>query len=137
MWRELADELGLASSEPASQNDIAEAEAAIGCALPDELRRLLAETDGLGEGRVMSAREIARVNHEMRTTEDFAALYMPFEPLMFFGADDNGDLYAFRILGGEPNPGDVFVWDHETDSRTATAFGLERYVRGERWHVTE
>jgi hypothetical protein len=137
MWRELADELGLASADPASEEDIAAAETAVGCALPEVLRSLLAETDGLGDGLVLSAHEIARTNEEMRTTADFAELYMPFEPLLFFGAEGNGDLYAFRILAGDANPTDVFVWDHESDSRTATAFGLERYVRGERWHAGE
>ena len=43
-------------------------------------------------------------------------------------------MYAFppprRGCDGET----VFVWEHETDSRSATAYGLERYLRGERWH---
>ena len=135
MWRDLAAELGLAVTDPASRPDVEAAEAACGCALPDVLRELLAETDGLGGRLVFSAREIARVNREMRTTPDFAELYMPFDPLLIFGAEDNGDLFAFRILAGAADPMDIFVWDHETDSRTATAFGLERYLRGERWHA--
>jgi SMI1/KNR4 family protein SUKH-1 len=135
VWRDLADELGLASADPASEEDIAAAESAVGCELPDDLRALLDQTDGLGDGLVLSAGEIAQVNLDMRTTRDFAELYMPFEPLLFFGAEGNGDLYAFRILAGDARSTDVFVWDHESDSRTATAFGLERYVRGERWHT--
>jgi SMI1/KNR4 family protein SUKH-1 len=137
MWLELAAELGLASAGPASEEDIAAAESAVGCELPGDLRSLLVETDGLGDGLVLSAGEIAQVNREMRTTADFAELYMPFEPLLFFGAEGNGDLYAFPILAGVARSTDVFVWDHESDSRTATAFGLERYVRGERWHAGE
>jgi len=137
MWRELADELGLTSVDPASEEDIAATEAAVGCKLPHDLRGLLTETDGLGDGLVLSASDIARTNHEMRTTEDFATLYMPFEPLLLFGAEGDGNLYGFRILAGDAKPDDVFVWDHETDSRTATAFGLERYIRGERWHAGE
>ena len=71
----------------------------------------------------------------MRTFEGFEELYMPFEPLLFFGAELNSDLYGYRILAGIADDLHVFVWDHESDSRTATAFGLERYLRGERWHL--
>ena len=81
MWRDLAAELELSVTDPALGADVEAAAAACGCALPDPLRELLAETDGLGDGLVLSAREIARVNREMRTTPDFAELYMPFEPL--------------------------------------------------------
>jgi SMI1-KNR4 cell-wall len=105
--------------------------------LPQRLRELLEETDGLrgeyGLEVVFSAEEIARQNHAMRTTDGFDELYMPFDCLLFFGAEGGGDLYAFPILAGGADDLHVFVWDHETDSRTATASGLAGYLRGERW----
>jgi hypothetical protein len=136
MWRELAEAMGLTVAEPVTAADVAAAESAVGCTLPDELRALLAETDGLtddlGGAVVLSARDTAGVNREMRTREGFAELYMPFEPLLFFGAQGDGDLYAFRILAGQADSLYVYVWDHETDSRAVAACGLERYVRGDR-----
>ena len=138
VWLELAKELGLTTSAPATPEDIASAEEAVGCPLPAELRGLLEETDGLlGEYSlelVYTAQEIARVNREMRTFAGFDELYMPFDPLLFFGAEGNGDLYGFRILGGQADELWIFVWDHETDSRTATTHGLWRYLDGDRWH---
>jgi hypothetical protein len=137
MWRDLANQLGLTPTAPASAPDLAAAEATVGCALPRSLRQLLQESDGLhgeyGFEVVFSASEIARQNHEMRTTEGFAELYMPFDCLLFIGAEGNGDLYAFPILAGGADDLHVFVWDHETDSRTAIASGLAGYVKGERW----
>lgn len=134
MWRELAYELGFTTRAPGSAEDVHDAETVLGCALPGSLRALLRETDGLGDDVVLSAEDIVRTNREMRTTHGFQELYMPFEALAFFGRDAGGSLFAFRILAGAADDGDVFVWDHETDSRIATAADLERYVRGERWH---
>jgi hypothetical protein len=48
--------------------------------------------------------------------------------LLFFGASGNGDLFAYRILAGEVRDDDIFVWDHETDSRTQVSWGLERFL---------
>ena len=138
MWREMAGEEGLTTAPPASQADIAAAEAAVGCALPESLRQLLQETDGLlgeyGFRLVFAAGELASENHAMRTSPDFPELYMPFDCLLLFGEEGNGDLFGFPVLAGGADDLQVFVWDHETDSRIATAAGLSRYVRGERWH---
>ena len=56
---------------------------------------------------------------------------MPFDCLLFFGVEGNGDLYAFRVLRGEVQSYAVFRWDHESDSRTAVAGGLSSFV--DRW----
>jgi cell wall assembly regulator SMI1 len=83
MWRELAAELGLETFAPAAPDDIAAAEAAVGCALPQPLRELLAETDGIDDRVVFSARDIAQVNRDMRTNADFPELCMPFDALLY------------------------------------------------------
>jgi hypothetical protein len=134
MWRELAAELGLETFAPASPEDVAAAEAAVGCALPRPLRDLLEETDGIDDRVVFTARDIAQVNRDMRTNADFPELYMPFDALLFFGAEANSDLFGYRILAGAADDYPVFVWEHESDSRIATAHGLELYLRGQRWH---
>ncbi len=58
-----------------------------------------------------------RVRESCNGGPDFANLYMPFEAMLFFADADagNGDQFAFVI---RDRPADVFVWDHETDSRT-------------------
>lgn len=52
----------------------------------------------------------------------------PFDPLLFFGDAGNGDQYGFVILDGVVRQGDVFVWNHENDSRSWVAPSLERYL---------
>ncbi|MFI8831135.1 SMI1/KNR4 family protein [Streptomyces afghaniensis] len=65
-------------------------------------------------------------NLSFRNDEQYKSLYMKFDSLMFFGDNGGGDQFAFvrRLERHE-----VFVWDHETDSRILVAPSLERYVR--------
>ncbi|MDQ4123150.1 MAG: SMI1/KNR4 family protein [Acidobacteriota bacterium] len=54
---------------------------------------------------------------------------MPFDSLLFFADAGNGDQFAFRILKGEIRRNDVFVWNHEDDSRTWVASNLKQYLQ--------
>lgn len=117
---------------PAQGEAIEELEAGLGVSLPDELRALLFETDGLtadyGADIVWSASQILRRNLEMRRTEAFESLYMPFQCLLFFGDDGGGDMYAFPIQAdGRINNPDIFQWNHETDARIWLASGLRMF----------
>jgi hypothetical protein len=116
----------------ATREQIAEAESKLGVAFPDDLRDLLLETDGvLGEyslGLVWPVEQITDDNLEYRSFPDFRDLYMPFEPLLFFGDAGNGDQFAFAILNGAVRRSDVFVWNHENDSRSWVAPDLRRYL---------
>ena len=136
-WGDLARDAGLETTDHAAPADIAAAERALGCALPASLRGLLEETDGLsdeyGADVVFGAEDLARRNHEMRTADAFPELYMPFDCLLFFGEAGNGDLFGFPILSRGVEDLHVFAWDHETDSRTAVASGLARFVSGDQW----
>jgi hypothetical protein len=130
-WRALAraahPETGFA--EPAAAEALLEIEHALGQPLPEELAALLRQSDGLcgpyGEDVVWNARQIAADNLDLRQNPEFPRLYMPFEPLMFFGDSGGGDLFAFVRTPSRP---EVFVWDHETDSRTWVAAGLRPYL---------
>ncbi|MFI1369264.1 SMI1/KNR4 family protein [Streptomyces griseochromogenes] len=87
--------------------------------LPADLAALLRESNGIegeyGAGLIWSAEQIAFENATLRSNEDLAALYMPFDPLLFFADAGNGDLFA--LLPGLDRS-DVFAWNHEEDSRT-------------------
>lgn len=61
-------------------------------------------------------------NLAFRADPDFASRYMPFGPLLFFADAGNGDQFAFVL---RDRPTDVFVWAHETDSRTWIAPSLD------------
>ena len=53
---------------------------------------------------------------------------MPFDNLLLFGEEANDDLYAFVILKDKINRDDIFIWEHETDSRNWFASNLKKYL---------
>ncbi|MGW2724018.1 SMI1/KNR4 family protein [Streptomyces sp. NPDC001492] len=57
--------------------------------------------------------------------QTLAELYMPFEAFMFFEDNGGGDQFA---LGQKPQHPDVFVREHETDSRRGVAHNLRDYL---------
>lgn len=132
MWRDLINELTLAATfaAGASAEALSEAEANLGGLLPPDLRVLLEESNGVsgeyGLGLVWPIERIVSDNALLRASPDFADLYMPFDPLLFFADAGNGDLFAFVWT---PRRDEVFAWDHETDSRNWVAPSLETYLR--------
>ncbi|MFD0692261.1 SMI1/KNR4 family protein [Actinomadura fibrosa] len=145
MWRELIGRLysDAEFAAPASDEAIDQIEQRLGQTVPDELRELLRETGGVqdeyGSGLVWSVQEIIEQNTEFRRNADFAELYTSFDQLMFMGDNGGGDLFAlFKAPGGRP--GEVVVWDHETDERTRIAKSLKDYLEsragsdGDEWY---
>lgn len=141
MWRELA--LSFPSVEwrdPANEHSLAAIESQSGQSIPESLRALLMESDGIdahyGTELVWTADKILSENAEFRRSEQLSNLYMPFDSLLFFGDNGGGDQFAFVR---SPEREDVFVWDHETDSRTWISPSLDSFLRsalasdGEDW----
>ncbi|MFG3013438.1 SMI1/KNR4 family protein [Streptomyces cinerochromogenes] len=142
MWRELASEFpDVELQDPAAPDVLAAVEEQLGQQLPGSLREFLTETDGIeadyGTEVVWSAEKIMEENQSFRRNAEFRDLYMSFEALLFFGDNGAGDQFAFVRT---PPRDDIFVWDHETDSRTWVASSLESYLRsalasgGEDWY---
>ncbi|MFE9045261.1 SMI1/KNR4 family protein [Streptomyces sp. NPDC012421] len=115
---------------PAGAADIVEAERRLGRVLPADLKQLLSESDGvLGHSHVdtvWSLDEIVEQNLRFWSDETFAELYMSFDALLFFGDNGGGDQFAFVR---KPQRPDVFVWEHESDSRRWVANDLRDYLR--------
>jgi hypothetical protein len=134
MWLELISKLSddCEFNLPAAFAEILAVEESLVVALADELKGLLKETNGVndkyGSGLIWSIERIQHDNIEFRTTEDFKDLYMPFDSLLFFADAGNGDQFAFTILDGEIRRNDIFVWNHENDSRTWAASNLKQYL---------
>jgi len=134
-WRDLLGGLfdDAEFSDPIGPADMYAVEAAFSVSLPEDLQALMAETNGItahyGTAVLWPTAEIIQRNREMRETEDFRSLYMPFEPLLFVGEGGNGDLYGYRGLAGRIETLDVYKWDHEDDSRIWFARDLEDYLQ--------
>lgn len=118
-----------AFNHAATEEAIQACQTALSQELPRELADLLRESNGVegeyGAGLIWPVERIRDDNLTFRTNAEFAALYMPFEPLLFFADAGNGDQFAFVMRS---RPADVFVWDHETDSRTMVAPSLATYL---------
>ena len=56
-------------------------------------------------GLVWSVEQMVADNLMFRTRAEFAQLYMPFEPLLFFADAGNGDQFAYTIVAGEVRGG--------------------------------
>lgn len=143
MWRELVEGIcdDAEFGTPATQHEIDAAARVVGSPLPNDLSSLLMECGEVaawyGTPYVWSAGRIADENATMYTDHAMADLYLPFEGLLFFGDNGGGDRFAFVMRGGRE---DVFVWEHESDSRRWVAGGLEDYLRrslaggGDSWY---
>ena len=117
---------------PAKGNEVQEAETSLGVLFPKELKDLLQASNGIdgpyGLGLIWNANRIQKDNLRFRQLPEFKELYMPFEHLLFFADAGNGDQFAFGILNGKVRNRDVFVWNHENDSREWVAPSLDVYL---------
>ncbi|MGG0177391.1 SMI1/KNR4 family protein [Gottfriedia acidiceleris] len=132
MWKDLLKNISEEAefNEPATQNQIEEIQAKFNLELPNELINFLKETNGIDVGgvRIWSTKEIIEENVDRRTDEIFKDTYMPFDCLLFFGDAGNGDLFGFSIVNGDIQSNNIFVWNHEDDSRTWIAPYLEEFL---------
>jgi hypothetical protein len=114
---------------PVSESSLIHCATVLGHPLPANLATLLRESNGIegeyGEGLIWSAERIAFENQSLRDDAELATLYMPFDPLLFFADAGGGDLFALLPRIDRP---DVFVWNHEDDSRTWVAPSLAKYL---------
>jgi hypothetical protein len=124
-WREVASVCfgeDVDVPAPAKADDIQDAEKALGRALPGELKSLYLECDGIlrwSTPIVMPLAQMLETNQSQLTRDSIRGLYMPFDHLLFFGEEGNGDLFAFPIvMAGTYGTENIYKWDHENDSRT-------------------
>jgi hypothetical protein len=134
MWREKIQSLTKEAvfKERANEQTLADLESKLEVSLPDELKTLLLESDGVdgeyGLGLVWPSKRILLDNQNFRSNQNFADLYMSFNSLLFFADAGNGDQFAFAIRNGQIRSSDVYVWNHENDSRNWVAPSLEKYL---------
>jgi len=134
MWKSLVESLGKECrfEAQATKPEVSEAEAKLNIAFPEVLKDCLYETNGVfGEydlGLVWSLERIISTNIEFRNNSEFSDLYMPFDSLLFFADAGSGDQFFFPIQNGVIRRDDIFVWNHEDDSRNWVAASLQKYI---------
>ena len=128
---------------PVSESDIAHAEQEIGVSFPQDLRDLLAETNGVGLHLLLDKppddlligyliwplERIIADNITFRTNSQITSVNMPFDSLLFFSDAGNGDHFGYAILSHQNRVNRIYRWDHENDSRICIAHSLKDFVQ--------
>ncbi|RAV16739.1 SMI1/KNR4 family protein [Paenibacillus contaminans] len=136
MWTDLIKELtqDYKFYVPATESQLLEVENSMNIELPVSLKELLQESNGVtdeyGTSIIWTLERIKKDNLEFRSNDDFKELYMPFDHLLFFSDAGNGDQFAFPILNGKIIKDDIYVWNHEDDSRTWISSSLSSFIKG-------
>jgi hypothetical protein len=102
--------------------------------LPKKLIDLYNETNGVfdnyGCPLIWSTSQMVEDNIFYRNFDEYKDIFMPFDHLLFFSDGGNGDLFGYTILNGVIQKEDIYVWNHEDDSRMWVASSLEDFVKG-------
>lgn len=128
---------------PVSAASIADAEAALGCALPGSFRSLLLETNGVMDMLAIDGgdwfasmwllwtiEETVEQNRNYRLASEEGAYERDFSRLVFFaGAGTDGILFAFPVEKGDCAPR-VVVWHPIMNELDELAPSLEDFLRG-------
>lgn len=136
MWADLIKELtqDYKFYVPVTESQLLEVENSMNIELPVSLKELLQESNGVtdeyGTSIIWTLERIKKDNFEFRSNDDFKELYMPFDHLLFFSDAGNGDQFAFPILNGKIIKDDIYVWNHEDDSRTWISSSLSSFIKG-------
>jgi SMI1 / KNR4 family (SUKH-1) len=133
--------------EPAQSKLFEEFKQTFKTELPDSLKSLYVQTNGVGEllkinesplligYLILKLEDLITQNLELRQNESFAELYMPFDCLLFFSNAGNGDYFGFRVLNNMIEWDEIYCWNHETDERIRVANNLfdflTKWVKGE------
>lgn len=130
MWKDFISKLNtnIEFNAPASKNELLKVEEALNIKLPESLKSLLCETDGIDDIELWSIQEIKEYNISIRNS--FKEYFMPLDCLLFFCGAGNGDYFGFPIINDETWKDDVYVWNHEDDSRTCVASSLKNFLKG-------
>ncbi|WP_309296379.1 MULTISPECIES: SMI1/KNR4 family protein [unclassified Sporosarcina] len=120
--------------QPASESEIRQITDTLHVGLPKKLQELYSETNGVFDSfdchLIWPVSRIIEDNMFFRNFSDYKEMYMSFDQLLFFSDNGCGDLFCYRILNGTIQTEDIYVWNHEDDSRTWVAASLETFIKG-------
>jgi len=104
---------------------------------PEQLLSLYKETNGvvatlddmnIGD-LIWPSFKVVEENLKFRRDKNFKSIYAPFDNFLFFADSGTGDQFAFKLISDSPGS-DIYVWDHEDDSRTKIAATLDSFILG-------
>lgn len=134
MWKEFLINLNSnyvdKLNPPASMEKLIEVEKELNIQFPRGLKNFLCESNGLKDDCTMwSVERIREENLSLRNSDIIKEYYMPIDCFLFFGDAGNGDYFGYSIVNGEILRSDIYVWDHEEDSRRVISPSLKIYLK--------
>jgi hypothetical protein len=148
MWRELITSVAKDTdytyefAPPATYFQLDRLEQIFAAKLPDALRRLLLESNGVRQilhynkervpmGQILwNADTIQRNNRKMRTDLAYRDFYLPFDDLLFFASPaTEGIQFALQIHDNHATE-TVIAWSPSDDSRTEKATTIKEFIEG-------
>lgn len=126
LYKELTDRHNYINpNPPATHKQLTAAEETLLLKLPSDIKDLLGEMNGDG-WFVFSTEQIVETNLSLRKLDCF----MPLDCMLFFAGNGCGDYYGFPITREDGVRDDnVFMWEHENDSRVWKASGVEDAIK--------
>lgn len=141
MWK---DYLNSISKEcqfkaPATATELLLIKTELNINLPKKLTDLYNETNGVygnyGISFIWSTEQMVKENMLFWDVHEHRDSMKPLDTYLFFSDAGNGDLFGYSIKNGTIQNEDIYVWDHEGDSRSVIASSLEEFIKG--WIVGE
>ncbi|MDQ0173086.1 SMI1/KNR4 family protein [Paenibacillus tundrae] len=117
-------------SNPAAKEEMERAENSLNVILPQELKEIMLETNGVKEKFDFLIWPLERIINENKHYRNgyLEEYYMPFENLVFFAGTGIGHLFAFPVAQDGICREDVFVWNDINDSRIWVAPSVTTYA---------
>lgn len=123
---------GITLSKPATDIEIFQCEQALGVILTQPLLDIFKTSNGVyGEfesGLIWTLERIINDNILFWNSNNFNELYMPFQHMLFIADAGNGDQFFTPLYNKKILRNDVYVWNHEDDSRTWVAPSIQKYI---------
>lgn len=131
--------------KPVSEDRLIALKEQLGLAqLPPELEELYKQTNGVDDcffiesinelivsgSLIWNLDQVMDTNTFHRNSDSYKELYKSFDNLLFFADAGNGDQFAFETMNGKFERPDVYVWNHEDDSREWVAASMKAFVEG-------
>lgn len=130
-------------SAPASLEQIEGVETALSVTIPDDLKSLLLESDGIvdewKQGPVLPIGEIKKLNLSFR--ELLGNIYPAFYSRLFIAQGAGGDLWGYKVdADATITDSRIYVWEHELaeeepeeNTYSVQADNLRAFIE---WHLT-
>ena len=132
-------------NEPVTEGMLTELKERFGLTqLPEELEALYGQTNGvndfvyiesvdefiLSEEFIWSVERVIETNTFNRTSAIYKNIYKSFDNLFFFADSGCGDHFGFEAVNGTFERTDVYLWDHEDDTRVWVAPNMKAFIEG-------